>query len=339
MNIEHDRLERKWRASEHGSGCPFMVDWYKRSFLRRLVGNRHEVDRMFGPPEDVRGNRLPESARNKEDPLWPKQIQRTYYTLLENNVAYDPVNRIREKMSRLELHDDMVNGPPRGSVRDNTPAGRSERSHRNLHALGSVCTPRVQVAVWGWLWNKWATDKRCRQGQKSTCRLCNNRDSEDSAEHLCRCPLVRQLFTTMNLDTDLMLGKRAWALACPSLDSVEKLALLGMGIYATNTMAARIRHPDSLNLSETDTLQALRQCVKESVKGHGQAMKMLKEAWMENRQTSKIPKLEPNQIKKNTASTSNNRKKLKTQESGKENSSGTCCPESVPRGGAVLPME
>jgi len=142
----------------------------------------------------------------------------------------------------------------------------------------------------------------------------------------------------MNLDTNLMLGKRAWALACPSLDSVEKLALLGMGIYATNTVAARIRHADSLNLSETDTLQALRQCVKESVKGHGQAMKMLKEAWMENRQTSEIPKLEPNLTRKNTASTSNNRKKLKTQESGKENSRGTCRPESVPRRGAVLPM-
>ena len=66
----------------------------------------------------------------------------------ESDVAYDPVKRIRDKMSRLELHDDMVHGPPRGFVRDNTPAGRWEGSHRDLHALASVCTPRVQGAVW-----------------------------------------------------------------------------------------------------------------------------------------------------------------------------------------------
>ena len=90
MSAEHERLEWKLISSEHGNGCPFMADWYRRSFLRKLVANRNEVDRLFGPPEDVRMSRLLESARNEEDPLWPKEIQRTYYTLLQTNAAYDP---------------------------------------------------------------------------------------------------------------------------------------------------------------------------------------------------------------------------------------------------------
>ena len=313
MTREHDRLERKWSASEHGSGCPFMMDWYKRSFLRRLVSNRVEVDCICGCPESVRASRLDESVSIEQDSSWPQQIQRTYYALLESKAAYDPVLRIRKKMSRLNLQDDTFNGPPRGTVRDNTPAGRAERTHRNLHALSRVCTPRVQTAVWGWLWNKWATNRRCKQGQKSVCRLCNTQDSEDSTEHLCRCHMVRRLFRTLNLDTEVMLGKRAWALACPSMNSVENLALLGMGMYATNTVAARIRHADSMPLSEEDTLEALRQSVKESAKGCGQAIRILKTAWVEDRHTCASP-IPPKLEAKSAPITRNTCKRLKMED-------------------------
>ena len=167
MTREHDRLERKWSARVHGSGCPFMMDWYKRSFLRRLVSNRVEIDCICGCPESVRASRLDESVSTEQDSSWPQQIQRTCYSLLESKAAYDPVLWIRKKMSRLNLQDDTINGPPRGTVRDNTPAGRAERTHRNLHALSRVCTPRVQTAVWGWLWNKWATKKIvCRSEER-----------------------------------------------------------------------------------------------------------------------------------------------------------------------------
>ena len=290
MTNEHARLERKWSTSEHGCGCAFMCDWYGRVFLRRLFANRQEVDSKHGNPEHIRLSRLPEDARTDEDPLWPKEIQRTYYTLLQNSDAYDPVDRIRKKMFRLHLEDNRVNGQPIGTARDNTPAGRSERSYRNLLSLSRVCTPRVQVAVWGWLWNRWATARRCMQGQRSMCRLCRSHDSEDSAEHLWWCPLVRQLLTTLNLDPGTMLGRRAWALACPSINSVEKLALLGMAIYAANTVAARLRHAASLVLGDAEILQALRQCVKESTKGHAQAIRILREVWMTDRSTSGMPK-------------------------------------------------
>ena len=68
MSAEHERLERKWIISEHGTRCPFMADWCKRLFLRRLVAIRHEVDRKFELPDDVRVNRLPESANSDGDP-------------------------------------------------------------------------------------------------------------------------------------------------------------------------------------------------------------------------------------------------------------------------------
>ena len=95
---------------------------------------------------------------------------------------------------------------------------------------------------------------------------------------------MRQLFSMMKLDTTTVMGKRAWALACPSITSVEKLALSGMGIYATNTVAARLRHAEGLVLSDAETLEALRQSVQESAKGRGQAIKILKDAWMGSEQ-------------------------------------------------------
>ena len=102
---------------------------------------------------------------------------------------------------------------------------------------------------------------------------------------------MRQLVASLNLDTETMLGKRAWSLACPSINTMEELALLGICIYAANTVTARLRHASQLVLDEADALQALRQCVKESAKGHGPAIKILKEAWMADKQNSEIPKL------------------------------------------------
>ena len=110
-----------------------------------------------------------------------------------------------------------------------------------------------------------------------------------------------------------MLGRRAWALACPTINSVEKLALLGMAIYATNTVTARLRHAASLALGDAETLQALRQCVKESAKGHGHAIKILREVWTTDRSSSEASKNAVCARKRFMVATTGNSKKRKTQ--------------------------
>ena len=131
-----------------------------------------------------------------------------------------------------------------------------------------------------------------------------------------------------------MLGRRAWALACPSINSVEKLALLGMAIYAANTVAARLRHAASLVLGDAEILQALRQCVKESTKGHAQAIRILREVWMTDRSTSGMPKTGVCSRKRFMAASRSSSKKLKTQSNNREASKGRR--EFVSRGDAIF---
>ena len=217
----------------------------------------------------MRAKRTSENAEPSEDDNWPAVLQRTYYEIQHGKALPDAVARIRYKLKRLELDDDRQNGEGVGSAWQRTPAGMADRSHKNLMALSGIATPRVQAAVWGWIWNKWATDRRTKQNRSSRCILCGREGTEDSGEHYCVCPLVAAVMRKRNLDPAKFMGRRAWGLASVTIRTEDELNTLGTVIYATNIISCRYRHNGRTNQTDDEeVIQALLQSKKEAVKGH-----------------------------------------------------------------------
>jgi len=277
---ENYELEKLWVESVLNGGS-FLKDWFGRCFLKRLCDNEANMEEEYGTLKEVRAKRKSENAEPSEDDNWPAVLQRTYYEIQLGKALPDAVARIRYKLKRLELDDDRQNGEGVGSAWQRTPAGMADRSHKNLMALSGIATPRVQAAVWGWIWNKWATDRRTKQNRSSRCILCGREGTEDSGEHYCVCPLVAAVMRKRNLDPAKFMGRRAWGLASVTIRTEDELNTLGTVIYATNIISCRYRHNGRTNQTDDEeVIQALLQSTKEAVKGHNKSISIQQHRWM-----------------------------------------------------------
>ena len=200
-------IEELWRGSNFGLGSPFFKSWYDRSFLRTLCDNAAGMIQQFGSVNNIRSARK-EHFDLQKDIRWTKDIQRTFYEVQLAHNLPDLARRLRTKHKRLELNDVRQCGHNGNSARMNTPACMADRCARNLHAMSKVLPPRVQAATWGWIWNKWTTEKRTRQTRSNTCLLCRLPHTEDSAEHYCVCSVISDAMLKRWPHQDLWAARR-----------------------------------------------------------------------------------------------------------------------------------
>ena len=172
--------------------------------------------------------------------------------------TYQPDREVRRRLSRFGMLDRR----------------EADRSLNRLKRLGTQTPPRVWSAVFGVLWNKWATARRM-QCTSSRCQLgCSTLEGEDSIEHYSRCPQVWAFARAkLHISPRFSSGIAYWTLAAPEDAETEssptwwpRLALLLYSALKT-TNAARHRAP----LTPEEASRALQQAAMEGVRGHKMA--------------------------------------------------------------------
>ena len=270
--------------------CGRFIDWYYSSFIMQLYNNDVQLMEQYGSLNNIRIARKTNPVEAAEDESWSKEIQQaTYRSVLASHTEL-PTDRIRQKMVRFELQNFSKHGHIPGGVRQQTPAWRSRRCYSNLTALNQIVPPRVQAAAWGAIWNRWTTEARFQRKENSQCLLCSSTFGTDSLEHYSRCRVTRRLLRAkLNLDPDKFAGMHAWTLSSPWIATKEELAGVALTTYAVYTVTNRLRHMGQSNLREEEhRYEALVQAIKEGVKGHEQASKILRNRWTSGRQETQL---------------------------------------------------
>lgn len=290
--------------------CPSMPytkvawqDWIGRCFVLRLESNYKEfisnicsIDTIF--------ERLACSAQRpySEETLAAIKagFQRAAYDELCSRQPYDPEFRIRGKHVRWKLGDtskhahirDTLQGTGRRVIRL-TPAWQARRSLHNLRLLASLCTPRVQAAAFGTIFNRWTTARRFQQRQRAS-NICVFRCSptaEDSLEHYARCVYTRELASRyLRLDPEQHANLHSFNLCSTAVNTEEDLVCTAILIYAVYRGTNHMRH----NYGQQDyqreyIYRMLQQFAREGALNHKYSAQILDRRWDANRTATPIP--------------------------------------------------
>ena len=141
---------------------------------------------------------------------------------------------------------------------------------KHLRFIGQCVPSRVHLANIRLHFNGWHTQARYQQRTGSTCLFCNGRDSEDSIEHIVRCPVVQSFLPTS--------FKKGRPPRTPvkyfylfGLDNKHKIAM-ALFIFGLYSMHNELRH----NPNRTD----LRQCTFR-IAGEVRLSGQMKKVWEE----------------------------------------------------------
>ena len=125
---------------------------------------------------------------------------------------------------------------------------------RRLRALARLVPPRVHVAVFGTIWNRWCTARRFQivsQARHSCLLGCAS--GEDSIEHYLRCPLVLEVARCrLNLHCS---GSESWLLCLLASEDLaiqrdSVLARIALLVYAAYRTTNAVRHCGTLSREE-----------------------------------------------------------------------------------------
>ena len=70
----------------------------------------------------------------------------------------------------------------------------AQRSLAKLRSLSKCVPPRIHISNVRLHFNGWHTEARYQRRAGSVCLFCQREDSEDSIEHILRCPFINDLF-------------------------------------------------------------------------------------------------------------------------------------------------
>ena len=247
-----------------------MQQWLTTSSVRTLAAAvARLVDLGAGPlaAEQALSRSLPRP--------WPRHValtvrrglQRWMTGCLEQPSPRWPELRFRHKLARWHLA-----GFPRRVA---------ATVLRRFRALRPLVAPRVHIATFGTLYNRWTTARRFQQSYEGTCWLgCGG---DDSIEHYLRCSHGRA-FARAQLGLDYS-PSEMWGLlmlaelpsgAADTDDLWTRVALQHYVLYRTTH---RLRHlpPPCLPLGEV--WRALQQSLAEAVRGHPRSLQALRRLW------------------------------------------------------------
>ena len=148
-----------------------------------------------------------------------------------------------------------------------------------LQVLPRLVPPRVLAAVWRLWWNGWCTARRF-QG-KGCCRLGCGGDAEDSIEHYCLCPRLAEFaWKFMRVPfhgLDYCARRRQFLLldsVLPDPAHLTRCALKVAAMYSVLNLAR------ATGCDGTTACEALPQALRDSVRGHAQAMQIVDASWV-----------------------------------------------------------
>ena len=263
------------------------ADWYANAFCYTLEGALAKITQDAGGIENLRCNRRVQPVALSKDRTWRKDCQGSVYKFYVAVNAMDPVARLREKLARWQLGDKTKFPVMAKFVHQSTPAWQAEACWWRLRCLEQAVPPRVQAAAFGTIWNRWTTSRRFQKRDSGTCLFCSV--GEDSIEHYCTCPVVRDICRRrLNLDPDRFASLHSFTLTSPFINTWETLITVSLLIYATYVTTNKLRHK-SLGFGREDTFEALNQAIKEGARGHAMACKVLAQRWVDQPVSDSLP--------------------------------------------------
>ena len=194
----------------------------------------------------------------------PKRFfqNRVYRCLLARD-GYMAEYRLREKLERWQ-----VNATPIGTL--------TRRACNRLPKLLQLVSPRVGMAVFRAWWNGWCTARRIQDRTKRCVFRCSCEFSEDSIEHYCCCPSVRDFaWCTLHLPARLSGSLSSFLVLEPGLPD-EILTLQALLVYATDSARNSCWHNVGMAASPSFVPNALLlQHAKQGTYNHAKSWRVL----------------------------------------------------------------
>ena len=253
----HDNLQRLRRTTHFQDREIRWAHWLDSSHSAVLVRNKARLREQgitaTGIQEALRkkstDTQSPRDASPKKDE-GKRLFQRTARGMLLDKELVDTEGRLRQKLARWKFIDRR----------------QAARCARRLRTTMPKVPPRVAAAMWGCIWNRWATARR-HQTAGSQCLLgCDQ--GEDAIEHYARCPAVKEASAMWGISFRFADPLEYWTLVAPACADSERredwwrqVAYLQYAVLrATNAARSKGR------LRREDAVAALRQAW---VEGHG----------------------------------------------------------------------
>ena len=116
----------------------------------------------------------------------------------------------------------------------------AQRSLTKLRLLSKWVPPRVHISNVRLLFNGWHTEARYQRRLGSVCLFCQREDSEDSIEHILRCPFIHDMFPSyLKKGYPPRVAPKTFFLY--GLDKKHQMAV-GLMVHCIYTMHNCIRH-------------------------------------------------------------------------------------------------
>ena len=262
---------RQWTSgTEHVDRPARWHLWFQRAFIFQLDKSLAHYAGLGVRPEDLEDQLVqgaPRPLRRGLELAARRSFQRAAVAALPSGRRAWLEVRARHKLERWNVAE--------------YPRIRAQRWLDGLRRLASAVPPRVLAAVWRTAWNGWMTHRRFPDGRGvfNRCIFCGP-SAPDAIEHYAACPAVWR-FAAASLGLRRP-DTRAACLSCflllgtssPAIDAAPDVflrkALRPAAVYRVHYL---VRH-GAVGTGET-AREALRQSVRELVRGHAAAQRAL----------------------------------------------------------------
>ena len=252
------------RRSDQFATAGIWADWFNRSFLQQLDEAveicRHRGVTARTVTASLLGNRTPRPLTRQQDQRLRRGFQRAAAAALAESTSGSVEWRVRHKTERWQVPV--------------LPRRRALNCVHYLRTLGCRVPPRVWAVAWRAVWNGWATARRTRGwGGLAGCAFACTAHAPDSLEHYANCQVAHSV-TAAELGCARLPTPESRLANFLGLDfgrtgdpaSAVIVALRAAAIYKVHCLC---RHS---NLRRgAAAAEALRQAIREAVRGHGGA--------------------------------------------------------------------
>ena len=152
--------------------CAEWREWYWSCLSMVLCDSSQEASAL-GVSSRAVDTRIQSMHPSATASVRRKLYQKTAYAMLLPVQSDNPENRMRHKLTRLNLSD------PIGNV--------TRRALRRLSNAFRLTTPRVAIILFRSLWNGWCTARRFQE--EGSCVFGCPGEAQDSIEHYAFCPV------------------------------------------------------------------------------------------------------------------------------------------------------
>ena len=268
VELRFSQLQAALAQSNHLDRYVRWHEWFCKGPIATLFDNSQRLDGLgLMSSELLRQagwNTTSHEHNDNEIRKVRKKFQSSVRAALHKRDQQDPVQRIRKKLDRWNLH-----GIP------NITANRCALA---FHKLKKLVPPRVVAAVWKTMWNAWTTARRFQK--VGSCLLCcGSAMGEDSIEHYARCSSTihvgKSFVGLRDTHPSTWLGNFVALGLCKGSVDDKTLTLRAVLIYAVFRSTNYLRNNPTTSVDVVKDM--LQQFAKEAVRGHPGATQMLDE--------------------------------------------------------------